>query len=141
MFRVDTRTEQPYIELNYLYGEQQQNYKIDLVSLPSNLGKGKVWYFRCPHTFKRCRKLYCVGGEFLHREAFKRCMYICQTESKHYRAYDKTICAIFKIKKLYEKTNKKYFKNFYNGKPTKRFLKTMLKIRELEKGMPEKKDW
>lgn len=141
MFRVNTTVEQPYIELSYRSGEKHQNYKVDLVTVPSNLGKGKVWYFRCPHTFKRCRKLYLIGGEFLHREAFKGCMYICQTESKRFRLYNNTIGAIFKARKLYDRLSKKYAKDFYNGKPTKRYLKTMLKIRELEAKVPEKKDW
>ena len=79
---IIANTRSGYIELNYNYNKEPRNYKIALVSLPSNLGKGDVWYFLCPQTGKRCRKLYSVGGYFLHRKAFKGCMYEKQTKSK-----------------------------------------------------------
>ena len=71
----------PYIELDYNYRDKPQNYKVNLVRVPSNLGKDFVWYFHCPKTNKRCRKLYSVNGMFLHREAYKGCMYETQTYS------------------------------------------------------------
>jgi hypothetical protein len=85
IIKVNTFTEQPFIELDYKYGDKTINYKIQLVSMPSNLGKGLIWYFLCPKTNKRCRKLYSIGGYFLHRQAFKGCMYESQTISKKYR--------------------------------------------------------
>ena len=86
---VNTQTEQPYLELDYKYKDEPRNYKIELVSVPSNLGKGVVWYFLCPQTKKRCRKLYLISGYFLHREAFNGCMYACQTKSRETREFDK----------------------------------------------------
>ena len=69
--QVNTHSEQPYLELDYKYRDEAPiNYRVQLVSALSNLGKGVVWYFVCPHTKKRCRKLYSIGGYFLHREAF-----------------------------------------------------------------------
>ena len=65
---VFTDLRDPYIYLDYLFRGKPVNYHVNLVSVPSNIGKGKVWYFLCPHTGKRCRKLYSVGGKFLHRE-------------------------------------------------------------------------
>ena len=73
--RVNTFSEQPFIELDYKYRDEPRNYKIQLVSVPSNLSKGLIWYFLCPQTNKRCRKLYSIGGYFLHREAFQDCMF------------------------------------------------------------------
>src|SRR5690554_4403135 len=55
---VNTQNKQPYIELNYKYDSEPRKYKIYLTSIRSNLNKGKIWYFLCPHTNKRCRKLY-----------------------------------------------------------------------------------
>lgn len=130
--RVNTHSEQPYIELDYKYRDEPRNYKVRLVSMPSNLGKGLIWYFLCPQTKKRCRKLYSIGGYFLHREAFSGCMYETQTKSKKYRQLDKTFGAYFKIDNLYSELYKKHFKRYYAGKPTKRYLRIMEQIQKAE---------
>ena len=83
--KVNTHSEQPYIELDYKYNDTPRNYQVTLVSVPSNLGFGIIWYFLCPQTNKRCRILYSVDGYFLHREAFNGCMYDCQTKSNSYK--------------------------------------------------------
>lgn len=130
--KVNTHSEQPYIELDYKYRDEPRNYKVRLVSIPSNLGKGLIWYFLCPHTKKRCRKLYSIGGYFLHREAFNGCMYETQTQSKKYRQLDKTLGAYFEIDNLYEELYKKNFKKTYAGKPTKKYLRIMEQIQKAE---------
>ena len=130
--QVNTHSEQPYIELDYKYRDEPRNYKVRLVSIPSNLGKGLIWYFLCPQTKKRCRKLYLIGGYFLHREAFSGCMYETQTQSKKYRQLDKTLGAYFEIDNLYEELYKKNFKKTYAGKPTKRYLRIMEQIQKAE---------
>lgn len=127
---VNTQSKQPYIELNYNFKDQPRNYKVSLVSIPSNLGKGRIWYFLCPQTNKRCRKLYLIGGFFLHREAFNSCMYETQTQSKKYRQLDKTIGAIFRTDDLYRQLDKKHFKKTYAGKPTKKYLRIMEQLRK-----------
>ena len=105
---------------------------MQLVSVPSNLGKGVIWYFVCPHTGKRCRKLYLADTYFYHREAFKGCMYEKQTQSKKSRYLDKTIGAYFKSDQLYEQLYKKNFKKQYAGKPTKKYLKLTQQIQKAE---------
>lgn len=130
--KVNTYSEQPYIELDYKYGDEPRNYKVRLVSMPSNLGKGLIWYFLCPQTKKRCRKLYSIGGYFLHREAFNGCMYETQTQSKKYRQLDKTLGAYFKSDNLYSELYKKNFKKTYAGKPTKKYLRIMEQIQKAE---------
>jgi hypothetical protein len=130
--QVNTNGEQPYIELDYKYKDEPRNYKLRLVSMPSNLGKGLIWYFLCPQTNKRCRKLYSIGGYFLHREAFKGCMYETQTQSKKYRQLDKTLGAYFKSDNLYSELYKKNFKKSYAGKPTKKYLRIMEQIQKAE---------
>ena len=87
----------PYIELDYKYNDEPRKYKVRLVTIPSNLGKGKVWYFLCPQTHKRCRKLYSIGGYFLHREAFKGCMYDSQTKSKRWSEMDRVYGSYFEL--------------------------------------------
>ena len=134
--QVNTHSEQPYIELDYKYRDEPRNYKVYLTSTPSNLNRGEIWYFICPQTKKRCRKLYSIGGYFLHREAFNGCMYETQTQSKKYRQLDKTLGAYFN---LYSELCKKNFKKTYAGKPTKRYLRIMEQIQkpyhEIERAM------
>ncbi len=130
--RVNTLSEQPSIELDYKYRDEPRNYKVRLVSMPSNLGKGVILYFLCPYTNKRCRKLYSIGGYFLHREAFNGCMYETQTQSKKYRQLDKTLGAYFKTDDLYSQLYQKHFKKTYAGKPTKKYLKIIQGITKAE---------
>ena len=127
-FTTNTQSKQPFIELNYNYKNKPISYKINIVSIDSNLS-GLIWYFICPQTKKRCRKLYYVDGYFLHREANNKGMYECQTQSKHYRNISKICGARFKIDNIY----KKHFKTFYDGKPTKRYKKFILQTNEANK--------
>lgn len=120
---VNMTVSMPYIELNYKYQDEPRKYKVSLVSLPSNLGKGKVWYFLCPNTQKRCRKLYLIGSYFLHREAFNGCMYESQTQTKKWREMERVYGCHFDSEKCYRELYSKHFKKFYRGKPTKRYLK------------------
>lgn len=130
---INTRCEQPFIELDYNYGDKLRKYKIQLITIPSNLDKGKIWYFLCPKTFKQCRKLYSIDGFFLHREAFKGCMYESQTRSNYYKLLDKLYGSYFKLDSLYDQLHKKHFKYYYAGKPTKKYLKLMKQIKKLER--------
>lgn len=130
--QVNTHSEQPYIELDYKYRDEPRNYKVYLTSTPSNLNRGEIWYFICPQTKKRCRKLYSIGGYFLHREAFNGCMYETQTQSKKYRQLDKILGVYFRSDNLYRELYKKNFKKTYAGKPTKRYLRIMEQIQKAE---------
>ena len=130
---VNTRTESPYMELDCAHNGTPINYRVQLVTVPANIGNGIVWYFLCPHTGKRCRKLYSVGAKFLHRSAFTGCMYESQTHSKANRKLFRLYEKAFGSDRLYEQLSRKHFRTHYAGKPTKRFLKLMQKIREGEK--------
>ena len=131
--QVNTHSDKPYIKLDYNYRDEPRNYKVYLTSTPSNLNKGEIWYFICPQTNQRCRKLYSIGGYFLHREAFNGCMYESQIQSKKYRHLDKTFGAYFKSDNLYSELYKKHFKKSYSGKPTKRYLRIMQQIEKAER--------
>ena len=61
---VNTQPGNAYVELNYRCNETPINYRVELVSAPSNLGKGVVWYFVCPSTGRRCRKLHLADRYF-----------------------------------------------------------------------------
>jgi len=130
---VNTTSKPYFIELDYNYKDIPRKYKIDIVSVPSNLGKGNLFYFLCPQTKKRCRKLYSIGGYFFHRKAFNGCMYQCQTENKRSREFYKVLVPQNKIDNLYSEIHKKYFKKQYAGKPTKRYLRIKKQIDKAEK--------
>jgi hypothetical protein len=126
--RVNTQSEDPYMQLRYKCNEVPVNYMVQLRPAPSNLGKGVVWYFVCPYTGKRCRKLYGADTYFYHRSAFRYCMYEKQTRSHKYRNMDKQLNKIFGPEGAYEQIYSKHFKTHYNGKPTKRYLKLVKQI-------------
>lgn len=121
-----------YVLLNYKCNDEVINLKVRLLSIPSNLGKGEIFYFVCPSTGKHCRKLYFNNSYFLHREAFNGLMYQNQIESKKSRQLHKIFDKAFLSDEVYEQRYKKYFKTHYNGKPTKRFLKLENKIQIAE---------
>jgi hypothetical protein len=129
---VCTQPENPYIELDYKCNETLIKYRVQLVSAPSNLGKGLVWYFICPHTGKRCRKLYLGETYFYHRSAFRGCMYEKQTQSKKSRYLDKTLGAYFQKEELFKQLNKKHLKKQYAGKPTKKYLRVTQQLQRAE---------
>jgi hypothetical protein len=126
--RVDTISDEPYIELDYKCNEAPINYIVKLISTPSNLGKGVVWYFVCPRTGKLCRKLYLADIYFCHRLAIKGCMYEKQTQSKSYRHLDQTLGKYYRAEELYEQISRKHFKKTYAGKPTKRYVKLSIQM-------------
>jgi len=125
---VNTNSNSPYLELDYKYNEIPINYSVPLVFSPSNIGKGVVWYFICPRTGRRCRKLYLADNYFFHRLAFKGCLYEKQTYSKPNRKLDRQFSKLFAPDNAYEKIYSKHFKKQYNGKPTKRYLKLLKEI-------------
>ena len=129
---ADMQPANPYIELDYKCNEAPINYRVQLVSAPSNLGKGVVWYFICPYTGKRCRKLHLVQTYFYHRSAFRGCMYEKQTQSKKSRHFDKTLGVYFQTEQIIEQLCKKHFKKEYAGKPTKKYLKLTSQIQKAE---------
>jgi hypothetical protein len=60
---------------------------IELVSVPSNLGKGVRWYFVCPVTGLRAVNLYRHNGLFVHRKAIANAYYEKQIESPTKRMF------------------------------------------------------
>lgn len=132
-----------FLELDYICNGNPVRYRVDLTSIPSNLGKGHLWFFVCPITHKRCLKLYLVETYFYHREAFKGCMYSKQAMGKQARLMDRNIGMAFCMEELYTQLGKKHMKKSYAGKPTKRYMKLVEKIekaqsidiRELERSL------
>ena len=120
--------ESPRLRLIYDCDRNSYDYFVYFESVPSNLGFGNVWYFTCPFTRRRCRKLHLINGQFMHRSNLRSGMYESQTKSKTWRNMESLCGAYFELDKHYEKLYSKHFKTHYNGKPTKRYVKLLQKI-------------
>ena len=120
-----------YVEFDYTCNNASYNYKVYLVSVKSNLNEGRVLYFQCKFTGKRCRKLHLINGMFQHRTASKIGMYSKQTLSKRVRFFEQFYGAYFESENLYSELYSKHFKTHYKGKPTKKYLRLMQKINSL----------
>lgn len=116
--KVNTDSLQPYIEFDYQANGTPVKYRVNLVSKPSNIGEGSFYLFVCPITRKHCRKLYLVDRYFYSRWAFRGCMYEKQTHSHKSRQFSKT----FEALTISDKLNAKHFREYYSGKPTKKYL-------------------
>jgi hypothetical protein len=118
-----------YIELNYAIGKEIQSYKVQIVSLPSNLGKGRIQYFLCPQSGKCCRILYLVGKRFIHRDEAKGYYYKKQT----YSSSGRSIIKIFEYLDACDLTERKYYKKFHMGRPTKKYAKFISEMDKFER--------
>ena len=114
-----------FVKLDYKINGESINYRIELVSVPSNLGKGSVFYFVCPVTRRRCRKLYLIGKYFLSRFAFPSALYTKQTQAKSWRHLSRAFDVLNLRDERIDFIAKRYAKTWYKGKPTKRFQRIL----------------
>lgn len=108
----------PSIAVFYSYYGESKAYKIQLDFTPSNLpdhADTGYYYFICPVTGNRCRKLYLVNGQFMSRKAF-RPLYPIQTMSRQSRAGYRVIDKWLRIDD--EERASRYRKTHYRGNPT-----------------------
>lgn len=112
-----------YIRLNYFNtsaqtGEKKEfDYRIELTTKTSNLGKGELLYFVCPDNSSLCRILYkCYGSEiWKSRTAYRnRIYYLSQISTKKQKAPNRIAEMELKLK-----TAKRPVKNHYRGKETR----------------------
>ena len=113
----------PFMQLTYTHTNHQTeektdlDYKIMLVKVPSNLGRGFRYYFQCPVSGKRCTTLYMAYGSqyFKHREAYQhRIYYPVQMEPKRYRCFQ-----YHAVKAQLDELYKKQKKSHYRGNKTR----------------------
>lgn len=104
---------------------ETEKYKVNIISIPSNIGKGFVTYFVCPSRGKHCRKLFSCGGKFLHREAIG--LLYEQQAKKHPISY-----AFYLNDEQRNEPNTKNFRKYYKGKMTKRYFQILLRTSNSE---------
>ena len=128
--RAVTRETSGILTVDYTFRNTEKiNYDIELITRPSNLGAGLLWFFVCPYTGKVCRKLHLINGYFKHRSALQDLMYQNQLESKRWREWNKMYAGKFNDH-IYEELYSKYFKRYYKGKMTKRFSRIVKKLQK-----------
>lgn len=94
------------------------SYDIRIVSIPSNLGKGRMYYFICPFTHKWCKYLYMGYGSpyFKSREAYShRIYYASQLSSRLNKPND----IYWRLERQLEVLRPLHPKNHYKGTVTK----------------------
>lgn len=128
IIHVDVSADSPSMELIYEFNGEPIHQTISLTPMPSNLGIGVTWYFTCPVTGKRARKLFYIDGQFVHRDANKGSMYLSQTLSQKDRQLKKLMDGAF----AEEKIDEKHFTPFYRGKPTVKYKSIMKKVKKAE---------
>lgn len=130
---------QAYIQFNYSYDDQPVQYRVPILSAPANIGKGLVWFFRCPLTGQRCKKLHLVNGRFMHRSAVPGAMYKRQTDSKKWRLVNRFFDMSEVQADVWNAMQKPYFKAEYRGKETRRFTRLIRKVERAERGVDVRK--
>jgi hypothetical protein len=116
-----------YILLDYTHTDYEGNkkklsYRVNITSLPSNLGKGRVLFMVCPLSGRLCRKLFMAYGSsyFKSIKAYQnRIYYTGQLSSKLDRANDAYWQVFNRLKK--DKSQRK--QSHYKGIETKRSIR------------------
>lgn len=120
-----------YIRLSYTIVDnktgvkQHYNYEIEVVSFPSNLGKGQVSYFICPHTGLKCRILYLAydSNKWMSRKAYNERIYYplqqCSKLDKYHVRYQS-------LKNRLCSDDRKRTNSVYKGQTTKTAIKLEL---------------
>ncbi|NUN10154.1 MAG: hypothetical protein HUU54_13360 [Ignavibacteriaceae bacterium] len=123
----------PYLELSYKIRGHPVSYKINLESVPSNLGKGLSWYLRCPATGVRCRTLHFIKAVFVHRTAAPNAYYEKEIVSHLYRKYEKMFAAVKAEDYEQGQFSEKSFTKYYKGKPTRKYKRVLNKLGAAER--------
>lgn len=115
-----------FLLLNYSKTDQGKSqdiqYKVRIQPTPSNLGKGKNYYFICPFTSQQCKILYMAYGSnyFKCRKAYQhRIYYPSQLSSRLNLNNDKYWNIERSLEKLYIKHPKSHYKGLVT-RPQKR---------------------
>ncbi|MBB6327116.1 hypothetical protein FHS59_002744 [Algoriphagus iocasae] len=107
-----------------------QKKESNLISHDPRTGKNSLYFFECPETKKRCRKLYFTPNGFVSREALGA-LYQDQAQSKLIRQFIKQFKIDELVGKIIQDMKKPYYKNIYKGVITKRAKKDLMRVNKL----------
>jgi hypothetical protein len=108
-----------FIILEFDINNQTVKQHINLFCQLSSFGKGYWYYFKCPITGEKCKKLYYWEQKFVSRAAIPGVLYKRQIESKSFRNAIKDNRKINSSYKIICKGFKPYAKPYYRAKSTK----------------------
>ena len=106
--------------IEYTHNGRGKTQRVEVRTIPANLGGGSVPMFVCPVTGRNCRTLYFWGGRFVSRFAF-RGRYYAQTLHDNALILHREETAQSKETALIDQTPRHRLS--YAGKPTRYALK------------------
>jgi hypothetical protein len=112
-----------FVELHFNLNGKTVIQQIPLSVKTSNLRTGHRYYFRYGDI--RSHKLYFNGKEFVPRKAIENPHYLSQIQSRKERSASKDMKAMIRLQKIAIQGKKKYFKRYYDGNLTKRYMKIL----------------
>ena len=127
-----------FMELSYTWThptdgtKHDMRQRFDMVSKPSNLGKGSVLYFRCPRTARLCRVLYRAyhARDFRSRWGFSYRLYYPSQVCGKLNRWDETY---WNAERHLERYAGKRKPSTYRGKPTKRAKRTERLLMDMDR--------
>lgn len=90
--------------------------------------KGVIWFFICPQTGKRCLRLYLHKGLYVHRSQIKGFARLNKPSWHTGSQFNKLLILKQKEIEAEKIMDQRYFKKYYAGKPTNRYLKCLKNI-------------
>ena len=123
---TNTKHIQPFITISHVVGAVVEKGTINLVNGPL-IQNTVQWYFICPVTGIRCRKLYYWECCFQHRKAIDG-IYRKQTLSRSTRKVVNQFENVLAMDKMLKKAIAPYFRPTYAGAPTRQYKKIISKI-------------
>lgn len=134
-YRLNSSSNRPWLTLLYSIYGRDVTQTVELVSVPSNLNRGQYWLFICPICGRRCKKLHLIRGLFQHRTALPGVFYRQQARTKW--AFGRYLDAHYKVGEVWEAAEAPYFREHYAGKPTRRCLRMLRKLKKWAPRMSE----
>jgi hypothetical protein len=121
-----------YAELSYQNNGKHRQQRIELIAKKSNLKKGHVYYFRCPVTGNQRRKLFLYNNQFVSKQAIENPHYLSQVQSHNQRKATKDLNKLIRLQKTAKEANKKHYRKYYAGEPTKRYISVLMASDDLK---------
>jgi len=123
-----------FIQLEYEVDQEPVKYKIPLIQVPNNIGErfSACWYFVCPFTDQKSKKLHFNGTYFIHRTGINNGYYYQQTLSKNQRNSFSQGKKLRSLKEIISKSSRKYFISHYDKEETKAYQRIKKAQKQIE---------